>query len=357
MSASVPAVGALEAAVVNPTLSGRRQRTHRKRSGRQSDPRYQLPDDAISAARTLGAPADQIQKAEAMQRCNLTAKGKRQALCCVLGAEYDCSDTGCKRRYYRRFGCKCRYCPHCGPRLYSALFSKYAALHTVAHQLSLPGSVIAKLDFTTKNLKRMPTAEEVRVFNLCIKRFLRRLERELHLNRKHYGIVYCNEFGGASNTNLHAHALYVGPRLPRPKTRNGKRLGLLAQWWHDACKGTVFAGSFIISVKRAGSFLAGLAHALKYAGKFLSRDPNRLADLELAFHGVRRVHTLAAFYRAVKPAVSESNTLNCPDCGAALVRIGPWQPIERLERIGCQDLDQRRRAVGREQVLRGPPAE
>lgn len=357
MSAASPAVDALQESAANPEARASCVRTLRKRSRRRSDPRYQLPDDALSAARALGATADQIQKAEAMQRRDLTAKANRQALCGVLGAEYHCSDTGCKRRYFRRFGCKCRYCPLCGPRQYAALFAKYAALHEVAHRIGRrPGCVMAKLDFTTKNLGRMPTAKEVRVFNACIKKFFRRLERELSLDRKVYGVVYCDEFGGVANTNLHAHALYVGPRLPRPKARKANRLGRLAEWWRDACKGTVFEGSFIISVKRAGNFLAGLAHALKYAGKFLSRDPNRLADLELAFHRVRRVHTLGVFYRAVKPEiVDEKNTANCPECGAALVRVGPWQPIERLQRIGCEDLDQRRRALGRERILRGPP--
>jgi hypothetical protein len=169
--------------------------------------------------------------------------------------------------------------------------------------------------------------------------------------------VYCDEFGGRFNTNLHAHALYVGPRLPKPKARKAKRRGLLAQWWSDACKGTIFQGSFIISVKHARNFGAGLAHALKYAGKFLSKDPGRLADLELAFHRVRRVHALAAFYGAGKPkTAAEGNGPACPECGAALVRVGPWIPVRNLARNGCVELDSRCKTMARARVLRGPPA-
>ena len=209
------------------------ERTCRKR--RRGDPRYTLPDDALAAARELGAPASQISKAEAMVRRGLRAKARRQAVCGILGAQYDCSDTGCKSRFFRAYGCKCRYCLRCGPRLHAELFSKHAALKTVADQFSFrPGYVVAKLDFTTKKLERMPTRNEVREFNACIKRFCRRLERELNLDRKQYGLVYCDEFGGGENTNLHAHALYVGPRLPRPKVRKLKRLGRLAEWWRDS---------------------------------------------------------------------------------------------------------------------------
>ena len=326
-------------------------KAHRRtRPHSEGDHRHQLPDDAIAAGRAWGASEDQIRKAEAMIRRGLSAKGKRQAVCAVLGAQYDCSDTGCRKRFFRRYGCKCRYCLRCGPSAFRELFSKYVRLKEVADSLARGSYVVAKIDFTAIKLGRMPTRDEVREFNRCIKRFCRLLERKLGFDRKRYGLIYCNEFG-RDNTNLHAHGLYVGPRLPRPKTANG-----LDQLWFQACDGTTFAGSKIVSVKRANNFAMGLAHALKYTSKILSYSPSRLADLELAFHGVRRVHTLAAFYHALKTAPEgEGDTVNCPDCGAALIRVGPWQPVEKLHSQGCWDFDACRRAAARDRGLTGTP--
>jgi hypothetical protein len=196
----------------------------------------------------------------------------------------------------------------------------------------------------------MPTRDEVRSFNSAIKRFFRLVERQFGLERKKYGVLWCDEFGG-KNTNLHAHAMYAGPWLPNKRKQ-------LASLWKAACQGTPFQGSFIVSIKPAKSFEAGLAHALKYAGKFLSKDPERLADLELAFHGVRRVHTLAAFYNAAPKADAESAAADgpvCPICSAALERVGGFCLIKKLRDDGCRDLFEARRQAGRERVFRGPP--
>jgi hypothetical protein len=318
-----------------------------------------LPQNPFEVAGIAGAPLDQIRKAEEMKRNGLDAAARRQALCGVLGMRQDCSSSACGQRLYTPFRCKCRYCLTCAGVVYSQLFRKYVALRPVTERLvsGSGGCVVAKLDFTTRNLGRMPTRDEVRVFNACIKRFLRIMERELDITRKEYGLVYCDEFGGSNNTNLHAHAVYVGPRLPRPKVKGTKTLGQLALWWKKACEGTVYHGSYIISVKAAKSFEGGLAHALKYAGKFLSKDPVRLAELELAFHGVRRVHTLGAFYNAAPKTKAPEDKPGpaCPDCGSALLRVGPWLPLCVLKREGRRDLDELRRAKGRTRVLGGFP--
>ena len=278
-------------------------------------------------------------------------------MCGVAGMRQDCTNTECGQTYFQPFHCKSRYCLTCGRLIYRKLFRKHVGLSPVAEKLvalSPANNVVAKLDFTTVTLGRMPTRDEVREFSGCIKRFFRIVERKLGVSRKEYGVVYCDEFGG-NNINLHAHALYVGPKLPRPKVKGQPGLGKLAQWWRQACEGTVFRGSFIISVKRAKSFEAGLAHALKYAGKFLSTDPTRLASLELAFHGVRRVHTLAAFYNAAPKTeeAAEKTGPACPKCGSALKSNGPWLPIQVFQREGRHDLDEARRTANRMKVFGG----
>jgi hypothetical protein len=145
-------------------------------------------------------------------------------------------------------------------------------------------------------------------------------------------LIYALEFGGR-NSNLHCHSLYCGPRLPKPRVR-GKQ-GELSRWWQDACRGTVFEGSRIISVKQAGNFHAALAHSLKYPSKYLEcSTPARLASLEAAFHATRRVSTLGAFYNAVSKHSEDGNGLECPMCHAALHKDGAWWPVPVLRRGG-----------------------
>ncbi len=299
---------------------------------------------------------DLLLKAELMYESGLTNKAKRQAVCQQLGRRCHCSNTECGRKYFHGFGCRNRYCPNCGRRSFDELFGKHLRrLITVVDRImQRRGFVIAKLDLTTVNLGRMPTREEVRVFNQCIRRFVRLLERELRICSQDFGVLYCDEFGGKGNTNLHAHAVYVGPVIPRQWFGKGK---VVSELWKQVCTGTPFHGSFIISMKPAVSFAAALAHALKYAGKFLSKEPERLAALELAFHGVRRVHALGVFYNPaqVEPEAQEpSRGSECPHCRSALIMESfGFVPIVQLMDAGYQDLDEARREAGREKGFSG----
>ena len=323
---------------------------------------HALPEDPLEAARLAGAPASQIRQAEELAARGLHTKAERHAVCGVYGSRCDCSDTDCRFRGFRRFRCKNRYCLACGRLAYNALFKKYLGLKPVADKLAgRRGVLIAKIDFTTVNLGRMPTGGEVRIFNACIKRFWRKLQRARGFSGADYGLLYCDEFGpvessgdSGDGTNLHAHGVYVRPVLPHPWFGKGQKL---SDMWKAACKGTVFEGSFIISLKDAGGFSRGLGHAFKYAGKFLSKDPARLADLELAFHGVRRAHTLGAFYNALpkdKPGQKECGP-SCPECGSALNEGDSLLPICVLQREGRRDLDEARRAARLARVLNAPP--
>jgi hypothetical protein len=196
--------------------------------------------------------------------------------------------------------------------------------------------VVAKLDITTKNLGRMLSPQEVRLFNKLIRRWM----YSLGLPRGKWGLLLCDEFGG-HNTNLHAHGVYVGPWVPQR---------VLSERWREVCAGTVFEGSYIVSIKRARSFVHALAHALKYPGKYVSAsDPERLAELEAAFHRVRRVHALGAFYNAApdEPGDDEAGDGDvCPECGSAMIKRGSWEPVSKLEAEGRVDLCEysRRRA-------------
>jgi hypothetical protein len=265
-----------------------------------------FPDQNLSGISWLtiaaggGAPGDQLRKAVCMAALGLHAKARRQAYCAIIGARFECVSFAPGRaeghRFYRRYHCHNRYCLRCGPLSFRALFRKYVGLRDVAAALLSKGAlrgrrcVIGKLDFTTKNLGRRPTSTEVRIFNRAIRRFFRLVEKRFHISRDGYGCIWTDEFGHR-NTNLHAHTVYCGPWLPN----RGTHKNALSELWRRACQGTPFAGSFIVSIKPVESFESGLAHSLKYAGKTLDRCPDRLAELELSFHKVRRVHSLAGF--------------------------------------------------------------
>jgi len=190
----------------------------------------------------------------------------------------------------------------------------------------------------------------VKKFHADIRRFWRAAERRFGISRKEYGHAGCDEFGGG-NTNLHRHCVYVGPRLPQSKER--KELSAL---WSE-----IRGERSFVSIKHARSFPEALAHALKYPAKFLSiSTPERLAELEAAFHRTRRFSTGGAFYNVTptREPGEESPIGECPHCGARLCEVlETWVPRFVLEAEGRRDVEQVRREVGRAKILSGsgPP--
>lgn len=280
--------------------------------------------------------------------------------------------------------------------------------------------VVAKLDFTTRNTGEMPGPGFVREFHrarhefwrlaekFCgiapavsaTKRARRREIRELlrpgsdvsaqekfelkaELSRlvrdcAVYGWAGCDEFGG-SNSNLHSHCLYVGPILPQSK----KHKELSALWSLSCVRDRQRRRELLrfvrkhglrglwaelrqeekrhVSIKRARSFQAALAHALKYSSKFVSlSEPERLADLEAAFHKTRRFSTGGAFYRlkVMREPGEDSELGCCPLCGSPLAEVVEgWVPRFVLEAEGRRDVDEARQQVGKQKVFGGasPP--
>ncbi len=213
--------------------------------------------------------------------------------------------------------------------------------------------VTAKLDFTVPNDGQMPSPKDVRKFHADLRRFWRAIERELSIKRDEYGVVRCDEIGG-SNTNLHCHCAYVGPWLPQKNKE-------LSQLW------TKIRGErSFVSIKLAKTFAGALAHALKYPAKFQSKStPERLAELEKAFHGTRRVSTGGAFYR-IKELHEPGDDRQfdhayCPEFfaeSAFLVQIlEPWQSMSVLEAEGRTSLTAAEREAGVYKALgdKSPP--
>ena len=328
----------------------------------RGDPCQALPlgSDLQALADTFGAAPKRLAQAEEMRRRGLHVKAKRLVLCNRIGHRVDCTASP-EHRFFQSYRCRCRYCESCGPSWFREKFSDLlAALEPVVQHLLDEGrkhgleTVIAKIDFTVPNTGAMPSQEFVRKFHADLRRFWRAAERRFAISRTEYGFAGCDEFGGKKtpahplgNANLHRHCVYVGPKLPQSKAR--KELSTL---WSE-----IRGERSFVSIKRARSFRAALAHALKYPAKFVSSStPERLAELEATFHGTRRFSAGGAFYN-VKPLREpgdDSPVGECPLCGARLLEVvESWVSRFALEAENRRDVDEMRREVGRARILSG----
>ena len=327
------------------------KRTHR-------DPRQELPreSDLQVLADIFGTEKCRLEQAQAMTCHGLRVKAKRLTLCARIGRRVNCLES-LDHRFFRLYRCHCRYCSMCGPAWFRQKFSELlGTLEPVVEHLLHEGCkrglemVVAKLDITVPNTGTMPTPAIVRRFHKDFHRFRRAIERRFGLKTSDYGLLGCDEFGG-NNSNLHRHCVYVGPKLPQSKAR--KELSAL---WSEI-RGEL---SFV-SIKRARSFRAALAHALKYPSKFLSDStPDRLAELEATFHRTRRFAACGAFYnvKCEREPGDDSTAGECPVCHARLVEVmEPWASVGLLEAEGRRDVDQVRRESSRARIFEMPRGE
>jgi hypothetical protein len=256
-------------------------------------------------------------------------------------------------------------------------------------------NVIATLDFTAVNLGRMPLPKEIREFNRDVRACIKKVTATLGISSRHFLLLWCDEFGGwdadkkKHNTNLHAHGVYVGPYISHKE--------LLEAWMSirkdkDGARGVYIkaqkldqAPRKIIDRERA-RFARALGHALKYTGKHVSRsDGERLAQLEAAFHGVRRVHTMGLAYHAKllcgqpcsichEPCdgfnghkgehfckAHRATSSGCPLCQSPLMfpKDSSYALVRILKQEGRLDLDEARRQAVRDRVfsdVRGAPS-
>lgn len=322
----------------------------------------------------------QSEQAHLLLENGLPGNARRQAWCGILARRIDCVENA-QHSFLQRFRCMNRYCPWCGPLCFRELFAKHSRLIAVVEKLMQHPvtdhrpRVLAKLDITTKKLERMPTRAEVREFNRDVRKLFRAIEGKFAICRKDYGALWCCEFG-RMNSNLHAHALYCGPKLPQHELLRCGKCGQKSKCQScercagcgDYAKGSLKRcrdgcglsclwasiradGSFIVSIKTAKSFEAALSHALKYPSKFFDAPASRLVDLEVAFHRVRRVHAVTGFYnpKIEREPGEDAGLLNgtCPICRGPLGEPGirekrGWCFADELEREGRVDIEQAR---------------
>ena len=300
----------------------------------------------------------------------LANKARRYANCCLDGYERVCSGNPL-HKFYQKFRCELRFCQPCGPVLFRNLFRRCVG-PLVAFMKSEPyrkGYTLARMNFTQRSTGEVPTPEQIKKFNSDIRDVIRAETKAVFTSEKD---VFCalwdDEFGyekrgrlarrKAGGLNLHAHGLYYGPWLDWERLRDrwqkangstGVWLTPIKGWRRDLCPER--------AIKKA------LAHMLKYVSKVPAVTPGRIAALEVAFAGVRRVHTMGKFYK-LKASEEDLQDVGgsgvCPLCRSPLLVVDKktfsLRRVEEWVSEGHEDIDAVRSRVGKESVLsaRGP---
>jgi hypothetical protein len=283
------------------------------------------------------------EQAKRLWNLGLKSKANRLGCCGRFGARSECKN---RHAFYRSWRCQLRFCRFCGPSSAARLFDRHVVLEKIIDTPKRKGWVLALLDFTVRSTGQLPDAEAIRSIN----RSVRRVMRKLLGSRKGWGYLWVDEFGfdrivdgERKGTNLHCHGIYYGPYLEQRKISEA--------WFAETGNPVVW-----IQPARRG-FRAALWHHLKYVTKPPSNDPQRLAELEVAFNGVRRVHTLGAFYDALEPEKKGEGECVCPFCNSPLFRTGNYCPVSQLIANGLRDVEDVRREKVKQRTLSGsgPP--
>jgi len=279
----------------------------------------------------LGENQDQ---ARALYGLGLESRAQRLACCRRFARRIECARG---HAFLQTFRCGLRFCRTCAPYIFQELFAKHVGLEKLVEKR--PHWVLARLDFTIRNTGEMPSADVIRQMNRLVRKTLKRLLK----GKKGWGYLWCDEFG-FENTNLHCHGLYYGPYLPHDR--------LLLEWKKQT------GDNLRISIQStSGDFRKALYHLLKYVSKPPASNPQHLAQLEAAFSGVRRVHTLGLFYNPDLASDDDPKDLRCPHCDGYLSVVGGYCPASELEASGLVDVESARREVGRQRIFgrAGPP--
>jgi hypothetical protein len=164
------------------------------------------------------------------------------------------------------------------------------------------GFRLREITLTSSN-KGVLTKGQPKPFNEAVKFTLRELMDDV----QGWGALWCDEVG-FGNTNLHAHVLFYGPYIDQRE---------LARVWNK------ISGHQVVWISEAhGDGSRALLYMLKYVSKPPTFDAKQVGLLEVAFHKVRRVHTLGVFYSlAGRDTDAEfSEWKCCPHCGANIVK-------------------------------------
>jgi hypothetical protein len=242
------------------------------------------------------------QVADVLIENDLAPKAKRYIECSRFAIRYECQGPD-RHQLFSPAYCDLRFCPRCGPRQYARLMEKYTPALKFISKTPRRGFRARELTLTSKNTGSL-TSDQILKFNRDVKKTFKILMKGV----SGFGVIWCDEVG-FNNTNLHAHILFYGPFISQ------ERLGDV---WQEV------SGDLIVDIRKAhASGPKALRHLLKYVSKLPADNPQLVGNLEVAFHGRRRVHAMGIFYNFAgsDPDHIHSEWTDCPECGAKLTRI------------------------------------
>jgi ribosomal protein S27AE len=207
--------------------------------------------------------------------------------------------------------CDLRYCPRCGGRQFARLIEKYLPIVKAIIAQKRPGHRLRLITLTSRNTGTL-TPEQIKRLNLDTKKTLKRLLPK----DSACGALWCDEVG-YENTNLHAHVLLYGPYIAQDD---------LARVWNEV------SGNQVVHIRDAsGGGWKELLYMLKYVSKPPGKDPQFIGSLEVAFHGVRRVHAIGVFYNFSGDDTDseKSEWSKCPHCGAGITKMPGTEHVHK----------------------------
>lgn len=252
---------------------------------------------------------------------SLKNKGLRYRDCHRKGMVVECKGP-IKHKFAIPYCCDLRFCPFCAPRSFMRLMKKHSPVLDHIRLHSRSDFRLREITLTSLNTGTI-TKQQVDAFNGYVKKTLHTLMKGV----KGWGAISVDEVG-FNNTNLHAHILFYGPFIPQ---------ATLVEVWK---KVSGFDVGWIELAEAEGP--RALLHLLKYVSKPPSNNPAILAQLEVAFHGARRVFAYKSFYNfKAEPEKKDEVKADrsCPTCGAALVVKRELRPLSILREEGLPMLE------------------
>jgi hypothetical protein len=277
----------------------RQRRNLKPRRRRQSDHERAFPAEArtdfLVYAEKHGAKPDQLTFARELLDRGLREKARRAALCGLIGGRLVCERL---HWFYTRFRCGLRGCPRCARIAARKNIERQgqqaaAVAPRIAQECRKRGLVCvpAIVEFVMENVDP-PRPGDVRKFNERIRVFLGAIQRRSGSTTDSQGAIWSTDVQG--NT-LRAKAFYVGPRLSAEMA--------------DACIKIVGANARL-AITPQRSISAGVMDVLQVTA---NTNPTRSAETEAVCDGVRRFHSVGAFYANEATVVDREG---CPKCGS-----------------------------------------
>lgn len=257
------------------------------------------------------------QVAEILIENGLVRKADRYLMCARMACILRCEGES-RHEYFSPIYCDLRFCKICAKRQFCRLYAKHSVVLEFIRRNPRRGFRLRRITLTSKNTGTL-THDDIKAFNAQVKETLRMLLDGI----EGWGAIAVLEVG-FNNWNLHAHILAWCPYIEQAR---------LARVWKKASGHQVVW----ISEDRV-SGRKSLLYLLKYVSKPPSDEPERIGQLEVAFHGTRRVHCYGLFYNFSGEDTDgrESKWMECPKCGADLKRLKGARHVYQLHREGLQ---------------------